>query len=114
MVLREPDKCSICLEDIRPNEQKSLNCNHSFHRDCINTWLREKDDCPLCRAPQTTRIERRRSREDPFLSALNELSSATSRRNLLYNNRYETRDYRLGRSSRTLVFPSRSSRYSHK
>tara|TARA_Y100000361_G_C11108636_1_gene316308 strand:+ start:111 stop:815 length:705 start_codon:yes stop_codon:yes gene_type:complete len=115
VVLREPEKCSICLEDIRPNQQKSLNCNHSFHKDCINTWLREKDDCPLCRAPQRTRIERRESREDPFMSALNELSSATSRRNLLYN-RYETRDYRLNRNSRTLVFPSSSlsSRYSHK
>ena len=116
VVLREPEKCSICLEDIRPNQQKSLNCNHSFHKDCIDTWLIEKDDCPLCRAPQRTRIERRReSREDPFMSALNELSSATSRRNLLYN-RYETRDYRLNRNSRTIVFPSSSisSRHSHK
>jgi len=47
------------------------------------------------------------------MSALNELSSATSRRNLLYN-RYETRDYRLNRNSRTIVFPSSSSRHSHK
>ena len=112
-VLREPTTCSICFETVTNNDKKSLNCNHSFHRNCINTWLREQDTCPLCRAPQGTR-EERRSREDPFMTALNELSSATSRRNLLYNNRYETRDYRLGRSSRTLVFPSRSSRYSHK
>jgi len=114
-VLREPTTCSICFETISNSEKKSLNCNHSFHRNCINTWLVEQDTCPLCRAPQGTRQETRSSREDPFMTALNELSSATSRRNLLYN-RYETRDYRLGRSSRTLVFPSSrvSSRYSHK
>ena len=115
MVLREPVQCSICFETINDIDKKTLNCNHHYHRNCINTWLVEQNNCPLCRAPQTTREERRGSREDPFLSALNELSSATSRRNLLYN-RYETRDYRLNRNSRTLVFPSSSlsSRYSHK
>ena len=115
VVLREPEKCSICFETINESDKKTLNCDHHYHRNCINTWLVEQDTCPLCRAPQGTREETRSSREDPFMTALNELSSATSRRNLLYN-RYETRDYRLGRSSRTLVFPSSrvSSRYSHK
>ena len=114
-ILREPVQCSICFETINESDKKTLNCDHHYHRNCINTWLVEQNNCPLCRAPQTTREERRGSREDPFLSALNELSSATSRRNLLYN-RYETRDYRLNRNSRTLVFPSSSlsSRYSHK
>lgn len=114
-VLREPTTCTICFETIGNYDKKSLNCNHSFHRNCINTWLIEQNTCPLCRASQTTREETRSAREYPITEVLNELSSGTSRRNLLYN-RYETRDYRLGRNSRTLVFPSSraSSRYSHK
>ena len=49
------------------------------------------------------------------MEALNELSSVTARRNLLYN-RLSSRDYTVSRNSRTLVFPSErvSSRYSHK
>ena len=112
-ILREPTTCSICFETIGNYDKKSLNCNHSFHRNCINTWLIERDTCPLCRASQTTREPL--VREDTFISALNRLSSSASRRNHIYN-RYETRDYRLNRNSRTLVFPSSraNSRYSHK
>ena len=117
-ILREPVQCSICFETINERDKKTLNCDHHYHRNCINTWLVEQNNCPLCRAPQTTREERRgrrESREDPFMEALNELSSVTARRNLLYN-RLSSRDYTVSRNSRTLVFPSErvSSRYSHK
>mgnify|MGYP001397131662 CR=1 FL=1 len=122
-ILREPVQCSICFETINESDKKTLNCDHHYHRNCINTWLVEQNNCPLCRAPQTTSQttsqttgqERRLSREDPFMEALNELSSATSRRNLLYN-RLSSRDYTISRNSRTLVFPGErvSSRYSHK
>lgn len=115
VIRREPVQCSICFETISNCDKKSLNCNHSFHRNCINTWLREQDTCPLCRASQTSREETRTSREDPFMSALNQLSSATSQRNLLYNT-LTSRDYTERRTNRTVVFPSSraSSRFSHK
>ena len=116
-ILREPVQCSICFETINESDKKTLNCDHHYHRNCINTWLVEQNNCPLCRAPQTTREESRRerrtSREDPFMNALNQLSSATSQRNLLYN-RLNARDYRVTRNSRTVVFPYSSSRHSHK
>ena len=122
VIRRESVQCSICLENISECDTKSLNCNHSFHKNCINTWLREQNNCPLCRKSQSTRQEQRRSsREDPFMEALNQLSRATSQRNELYN-RFSTRDYTVSRNSRTLVFPSSSSssssrvssRFSHK
>ena len=43
-------ECSICLEKIL-EEKKILNCNHEFHNECIDLWLKEKKECPVCRTP---------------------------------------------------------------
>lgn len=44
--------CSICLEKIKTGKVKT-SCNHTFHRDCINSWIRmgtgNHDKCPNCR-----------------------------------------------------------------
>jgi len=39
--------CSICL--IEDNDFIKLKCGHNFHINCINKWLKEKFNCPLCR-----------------------------------------------------------------
>ena len=42
--------CSICLEIFKNNESViSLPCNHIFHHECIQTWLKNSNNCPLCR-----------------------------------------------------------------
>ena len=52
--------CSICLESIKIDEDGEskiiiLNCLHSFHTKCLDTWVKNKlenfssPDCPLCR-----------------------------------------------------------------
>jgi hypothetical protein len=105
VVLREPSTCSICFESISNRNKKSLNCNHYFHRNCINTWLREQNNCPLCRASQSTSEESETTREDPFINAVNQLRSGSSSTNLLYN-QLRSRDYTSRRNSRTVVFPS--------
>jgi len=48
--------CAICIENIKVNEwYKQLpQCEHYFHADCIDGWLRLRDSCPLCR--QTVEI----------------------------------------------------------
>ena len=60
--LNEED-CSICLNKLhmKPSSMKkdennivfSLPCEprglHIFHRDCITSWLRYKNTCPLCK-----------------------------------------------------------------
>lgn len=43
----ESFECSICLSDT-PKEIIILNCNHSFHEECINEWKKKKSICPLC------------------------------------------------------------------
>lgn len=51
---RKQDICSVCLEEFQPMQTicaaKNSCCHHLFHEDCIQSWLLEHDDCPLCRS----------------------------------------------------------------
>ncbi|KAM6557541.1 hypothetical protein CsatB_004560 [Cannabis sativa] len=44
--------CSVCLNEFQEEESVRLlpKCNHAFHIQCIDTWLRSHSNCPLCRA----------------------------------------------------------------
>ncbi|KNA13224.1 hypothetical protein SOVF_118690 [Spinacia oleracea] len=49
--------CPICLSEYQPKEAlRSIpECNHYFHADCIDEWLRMNATCPLCRnSPQSS------------------------------------------------------------
>src|SRR5271157_4317676 len=40
--------CTICLdEEIRCNDKTE--CDHFFHKTCLDLWFRENDTCPFCR-----------------------------------------------------------------
>ncbi|KAK7343957.1 hypothetical protein VNO77_13107 [Canavalia gladiata] len=43
--------CSICLADYKDSEWLRLlpDCGHSFHKECIDMWLRLNLSCPMCR-----------------------------------------------------------------
>ncbi|MCD7454524.1 hypothetical protein HAX54_025145 [Datura stramonium] len=45
------DICSICMEMYLPDhsEAYSMPCSHSFHFNCIETWLLKDPICPMCR-----------------------------------------------------------------
>jgi len=52
------DSCIICLENfvsadkkqlIKDNEIVFLECKHIFHERCIIKWLKDHDNCPICR-----------------------------------------------------------------
>lgn len=47
----DDDTCPICLSEFNPNETLRCipYCQHFFHTDCIDEWLRIKPTCPLCR-----------------------------------------------------------------
>ncbi|KAF5743463.1 putative RING/U-box superfamily protein [Tripterygium wilfordii] len=51
--LPKPDDntCPICLSEYRPKETlKTIpECQHCFHADCIDEWLRLNATCPICR-----------------------------------------------------------------
>ncbi|KAI4339296.1 hypothetical protein MLD38_024256 [Melastoma candidum] len=46
-----PSCCPICLVDCRKDDElQSLpDCNHRFHKECIDRWLRLHPTCPICR-----------------------------------------------------------------
>lgn len=42
--------CAVCLGEYEDDELvATLPCGHSFHRDCIQRWLRHEGSCPQCR-----------------------------------------------------------------
>ncbi|EDR28161.1 hypothetical protein EDI_096540 [Entamoeba dispar SAW760] len=45
-----PCDCPICLCLIEDSSDVLLTkCNHIFHKECIQVWLKEHNDCPYCR-----------------------------------------------------------------
>ncbi|RZC63751.1 hypothetical protein C5167_025538 [Papaver somniferum] len=47
------DECAICLSTFEEHEVGRLLpvCQHSFHVECIDMWLRSHSSCPICRSP---------------------------------------------------------------
>ncbi|CAN0926809.1 E3 ubiquitin-protein ligase RING1-like [Linum grandiflorum] len=49
---KRDDCCTICLEEMGSDEGKAaikLDCGHEFHENCLVSWLRTSNCCPLCR-----------------------------------------------------------------
>lgn len=53
-------QCSICFDNLS-DTCIVLNCDHKFHRRCLNQWLSRHNTCPMCR---TRVIERETSNND--------------------------------------------------
>ena len=49
----ERPSCTICLKQYEINEEicwsHNPDCNHFFHRGCIEEWLLRHNECPCCR-----------------------------------------------------------------
>ncbi|XP_071940604.1 RING-H2 finger protein ATL16-like [Coffea arabica] len=44
-------ECAVCLNEFQEEEKLRVipNCAHVFHIDCIDVWLQNNANCPLCR-----------------------------------------------------------------
>ena len=45
-------ECIICHNPFE--DAVIIACSHTFCRNCLQTWLRDHDTCPACRAPTST------------------------------------------------------------
>ena len=46
----ENNNCIICLNDFEIGDNvTSLPCLHVYHTDCIKSWLKSKNHCPICK-----------------------------------------------------------------
>ena len=47
----DEERCSICLEKYKSDDDtRSLSCDHKFHHECVEEWLKKHDNkCPVCR-----------------------------------------------------------------
>jgi len=52
------DQCPICLTDFKEKTRiKLLPCDHGFHPECIEPWIRQHNDsCPMCRETVTDKL----------------------------------------------------------
>ncbi|KAJ1423975.1 Zinc finger, RING-type [Sesbania bispinosa] len=44
-------ECAVCLNEFQQDEKLRVipNCSHVFHIDCVDVWLQNNANCPLCR-----------------------------------------------------------------
>ncbi|KAL8136734.1 hypothetical protein V2J09_002735 [Rumex salicifolius] len=47
--------CAVCLSDLEEGEEarRLPNCKHRFHVECIDRWLSNQSNCPICRTEVT-------------------------------------------------------------
>jgi len=46
----EENSCICCMSDYENGDElRRLTCFHSFHKDCIDEWLKENHKCPICK-----------------------------------------------------------------
>ena len=43
--------CTICISNISAENLFTTHCAHNFHSSCITTWLKDNNNCPVCKAP---------------------------------------------------------------
>ncbi|KAK8511177.1 hypothetical protein V6N13_013597 [Hibiscus sabdariffa] len=60
-------ECAVCLNEFEDDEKLRMipNCSHVFHIDCIDVWLQNNANCPLCR---TSVSSQGRFRADPIVA----------------------------------------------
>ncbi|KAL0373621.1 UNVERIFIED_CONTAM: RING-H2 finger protein ATL80 [Sesamum radiatum] len=67
----EDAQCSICLAEYQEKEVLRImpNCGHSFHLSCIDTWLRKRSTCPVCRLSVQDAAETKHVRAATLMAA---------------------------------------------
>jgi E3 ubiquitin-protein ligase ATL41 len=56
--------CAVCLSELADGDKvrELPSCSHLFHVECVDSWLRTRTTCPLCRAG--VELRERKGKED--------------------------------------------------
>jgi|SRR5690606_22465803 len=51
-------ECPICLNLIKNDcfKIRTVECKHTFHKKCLNRWIKQNENCPLCRTKLDVRL----------------------------------------------------------
>ena len=52
-VFKQMSECAICTVEFTNDDEITplpCNTNHYFHTECIEQWMKQKTECPMCRA----------------------------------------------------------------
>ncbi|KAF0694688.1 Aste57867_14458 [Aphanomyces stellatus] len=48
----ENSMCIVCQDEYKPNDHVlTLPCAHMFHYDCVQGWIQDNNECPMCKMP---------------------------------------------------------------
>jgi len=48
--MADEKNCRVCMGDYEQGEMiMTLTCFHKFHAECIETWFKSQNWCPICR-----------------------------------------------------------------
>ncbi len=49
-VYKNNDKCTVCQFEFNEGETlRKLNCDHLYHKGCVDEWLAQEKKCPVCK-----------------------------------------------------------------
>ncbi len=51
------DQCAICYEEMKKGSLVKGHDNHLFHVECLDRWILEKNNCPICRKNFNTNLD---------------------------------------------------------
>ena len=47
---KEDNSCAICQDKfIKDQDLRKLECNHTYHKECVDKWFERQNTCPECR-----------------------------------------------------------------
>ncbi|XP_059486941.1 E3 ubiquitin-protein ligase RNF181-like [Neocloeon triangulifer] len=77
------EQCSVCLKNYDEDDPcRMMPCKHKFHQNCIFTWLKQTNSCPICRKelptddPDYEAIKKHKEREDERKQQLESLHNS--------------------------------------